>query len=553
MEQSQSSHNGPLRSQLGPSQPLLALPHLRQDASEGSTLAWVCWDEFVDLESPYTVRWMEKCNEAHIAALRIMMRSTLSQAVVSREHNFQPASPEIGNLMGMLLMAAMSKLAAMRTSAPVVVGKAENTVTRLMRGLFGNLLTIAGSGVRPLSMVWQLFGTNPQYDLPTSEADWVWYETVVALYPYTGWPLEQFHNNLEKLLDKAIVRVVTKSEDVKEMKANRTESLIQYCKLRNIQLDHSRTIITIIMRMLTEKDVDIVAVAKRLLEQLPEKLERQTMSYSKMITYLRYLSRGGTRRGKDDLVAASVYTKRSGAFSELKTRVFEACQTNDWVTVKEACQLLVDKHAEIAALWSVNAHSLSIQNFKVYKDLLVADFEAEDDPDTKAKIHELTRQVLSDAERVRIPWQVGKEGQFGDRIEPLSEDLLHEILTGEKADTPTIISAGEAVGQTPASTEVQALPEDEFSQFNSCVQPRFITTMQRDLSAEDVCGILSVPGSAMRVFAKALNPDFVWEDLGDNFKAAVLDSLTNRSNRLERCPVKILLNLDSGKGLQIEA
>lgn len=67
-------------------------------------------------------------------------------------------------------MAAMSKLAAMRISKPVELDKAEDTVTKLMRGLFGNLLTIAGSGVRPLSMVWQLFGTNPLYDLPTSSA-----------------------------------------------------------------------------------------------------------------------------------------------------------------------------------------------------------------------------------------------------------------------------------------------------------------------------------------------------------------------------------------------
>lgn len=58
-------------------------------------------------------------------------------------------------------MAAMSKLAAMRTSKPVELEKAEDTITRLIRGLFGNLLTIAGSGVRPLSMVWQLFGLNP--------------------------------------------------------------------------------------------------------------------------------------------------------------------------------------------------------------------------------------------------------------------------------------------------------------------------------------------------------------------------------------------------------
>ncbi|KAF5013723.1 hypothetical protein F66182_15154, partial [Fusarium sp. NRRL 66182] len=149
IEQSQNKHNGPLRSQAGhSSQPILAVPYLNQGRGyDGSMLAWVCWDEFVNLENPYTVGWMEKCNEAHIAALRIIMRSTLSQAVASREHNLQPGSSETGQLMSALLMAAMSKLAAMRTTAPVVVsGQAEDTMTRLMRGLFGNFLTIAGSG-----------------------------------------------------------------------------------------------------------------------------------------------------------------------------------------------------------------------------------------------------------------------------------------------------------------------------------------------------------------------------------------------------------------------
>lgn len=154
-------------------------------------------------------------------------------------------------------MAAMLKLAAMRISKPVELDKAEDTVIKLMRGLFGNLLIIAGSGVCPLSMVWQLFGTNPLYDLPTSSAEWIWYENVVALYLYTGWPLRQFHENLEKFLDKAVIRVVTKNENVASIKASRMAELVKFCKLRNIQLAHSRTIITVFMRMLTAEDIDI--------------------------------------------------------------------------------------------------------------------------------------------------------------------------------------------------------------------------------------------------------------------------------------------------------
>lgn len=514
-------------------------------------LAWVCWDEFVNLKSPYTVRWMEKCNEAHIAALRIIMRDTLSQAVASREHNIQSGSAETGHLMSALLMAAMSKLAAMKTTAPIELDTAEDTVTRLMRGLFGNLLTIAGSGVRPLSMVWQLFGLNPQYDIPTTNVDWVWYETVVALYPYTGWPLEQFHENLEKLLDKAIVRVVTKNENMTEVKISRTAEMIRCCILRNIQLDHSRTIITIFMRMLTSEDIDIAAVATRLLEQLPHKLERQTQSYTKMIKYLEHLAKGGQRRVNDDLIAASVYTKRSAAFSELKTKVSKACESNDWAEVKVSCQALIDKHAEIAALWHVKPELLKIQNLAVYKGLLNADFGDDVDQETKSKTHELTRQVLGDAEKRRVPWQVGTGAKFGDSIEPLDEAFLHEILSGKKPESLTTVDSHKK-SATVTTTIIGKKTEDEFEQFKSSLQSGFITTMQKNLSAEDVCDIIKVPVTAMQVFIKALNPDFVCERLGENFKEVILGLLKDRSNRAESRPVKKLLELRSGKKLQIE-
>ncbi|EAW16722.1 uncharacterized protein NFIA_000660 [Aspergillus fischeri NRRL 181] len=535
MEQSQTKHNGPLKSTIGPSQPILALPYLSQSSGTGSMLAWV-------------LRWMEKCNEPHIAALRIIMRSTLGQAVASREHDIQPSSPETGHLMSALLMAAMSKLAAMRTSKPVELEKAEDTVTRLMRGLFGNLLTIAGSGIRPLSMVWQLFGLNPQYDLPTSSAEWIWYENVVALYPYTGWPLRQFHGNLEKLLDKAVIRVVTKNENLARIKASRTAEMVKFCKLRNIQLEHSRTIITVFMRMLTAEDIDLQPVAARLLAQLPHKLERQSQSYTRMIMYLNHLARGGERRVNDDLTAANVYTSRSATFAELKKQVCEACKRSDWARMKEACQEIMTKHVEIAALWRVKPESLKIQNMKLYKALLAADFD-DIDQNTQIKNIELTRQVLGDAENKRVPWQVGKKGQFGSSIEPLDEVFLHEIMTGEKSEPAPPATIDDFKGE-----EERAMieTEDEFAEFESSLRAEFIKTMQKNLSAEEVCDIINVPVSAMRVFIKALNPEFIWEDLAVNFKSVILELVKDRSNRVESRPVRRLLRIEVRKNLQIE-
>jgi hypothetical protein len=510
-------------------------------------VAWVCWDEFVDLESPYTVRWVDKCNEAHIAALRIIMRSTLSRAIASREYSFKPDSPEIGHLMSALLMAAMSKLAAMRTTAPVVVEKADNTVTRLMRGLFGNLLTIAGSGLRPLSMVWQLFGSNAHYEIPTTDAEWIWYQTVVTLYPYTGWPLDQFYENLEKLLDKAIVRVVTKNEDVNEIRQNRANDMIKYCKLRNIQLVHSRTLITIFMRMLTTQDADVQGIATRLLEQIPHSLEKQSTSYTDMISYLKHLAGGGQRRTNNDIIVASVYTKRSAAFREIKIQVSKAWTTKDWATMKEHCQVLLEKHAEVAALWQINPKSFKIQNMQPYKDVLAADFGDDVSEEVKAANLKLKKQVLADAEKARVAWQVGKQGQFDDDIEPLDEGLLDEVLTGEKVVKSIDTEASEQAQEMSTSIVEQKKIEDEFLAFKSAVHASFITTMQKDLSAEEVCQIMNVSIPAMRVFIQALNPEFVWEDLSQNFKVVVLELLKNRSGRAESRPVKKLLGLGKRK------
>jgi hypothetical protein len=67
--------------------------------------------------------------------------------------------------------------------------------------------------------------------------------------------------------------------------------------------------------------------------------------------------------------------------------------------------------------------------------------------------------------------------------------------------------------------------------------------MEKTLSPADVCEIMGVPSKAMHVFVKALNPDFAWEDLGQNFKAVILALVRERSDREGSFPAKRLLNL----------
>jgi hypothetical protein len=346
--------------------------------------------------------------------------------------------------------------------------------------------------------------------------------------------------------------VVTKNEKVDWVRSSRMAEMIRFSKLRNIQLHHSRTIITVFMRMLTAGDSDIAPIAARLLEHLPQQLERPSKGYAKMTRYLEHLSKGGQRRAHDDLVAANTYTSRSAAFGPVKTEVSEACKNKEWDKMKDSCQGVMDKHAEITSLWKVNTDDLKVQNMKVYKDLLDADFGDDIDEATKAKNNELTRKALGDAEKQRVAWQVGKKGEFGNDIEPLDEVFLHEILTGEKPESLPDVGALEQAGTgTTAMVETQA--ESEFAQFRSSMQPCFITTMQKDISAESVCRSIDVPTTAMRVFIKALNPQFVWEDLGKNYKSTILGLLKDRSHRIESRPTKMLLGLVSDRmKLQID-
>ncbi|TQV94438.1 Cyclic-AMP phosphodiesterase, class-II [Cordyceps javanica] len=535
MEQSQSSHAGPLRSQSGPMVPIMSMPYLNQGAGNGSMLAWVCWDEFVNLKTPFGTRWMEKCNEAHISALRILMRGTLSSAVVSRDYNINPGAPETGQLMGALLMASMSKLAAMKHSAPSETENAEDTVTKLMRGLFGNLLTVAGSGVRPLSMSWQLVGQAPQLNIPSSDQEWLWYQNMVALYPYTGWPLAQFHQNLQNLLDKVIVRVVTKGEDVANAKRDRIADMARFCRIRNIQLDHCRTIITVLMRMLTE-DVDKVACASRLLAYLPATLERQTQSYTQLIRYLGHLSRGGERRRADDAVAASVWTRRSAAFRMLKDQVAKACEGDDWTWIKDSCKAIKKLQQSTAEKWQIPVSALKVQGMNIYDQLIAAEVPAEGvDDRQQTKLHMLTRQALGDAEIQRVPWQVGRSGEFGSDIEPLDEAFVEEMLTGRAPALPCAVATSSAPPALEANP-LRAFEESVLDRYKSALQPAFVQSLERQMTSAAACTLMHVPVGTMQVFARALNSDFAWEDLGARFRAVIMGLLENRSSRIESRP-----------------
>ena len=524
LEQSQERHSGPLVSQLGPSQPILALPYIGQRQGDGSMLAWVCWDEFVSLEDPSSVRWVDKCNEPHIATLRILMRQTISNAVCSREYDMSPHSESTGQLMGFLLMASMQKLAKMRTTVPEPSAQAPDTVTKLMRGLFGHLLTVAGSGMQPSSMVWQLMGTNPLLEVPKTPIAWNWYEMVSTLYPYTAWPTSILSKNLELLLDKVIFRLMVHNKLADGAKQYREEVMKQARKFRNMQLSNLRTIIAGLMEILP-LETGYEKMAYNLLQILPKPVEDKKTSYAKLYSYVGHLARGDEQHSYFSTMAANVYTRRSAVFKELKVELLHAVKSDDKAKIEATCCKIIERRASIAQKFGVEAESVKVQGIRNIQNLLSMSSSAEGSPSNGKK--NMYMRVKGDAESYRLPWQIG-QGEYGS-LDPLDVHSLFQVLHAKEISDIRTNSI-----TTPTILHKVAQPQRGWDQFETLVEPKFLRTVQKVAGADEVCNMLKVPPSMMLVFISVLAPGFQLDRLSNTFKDVIYALLENPNQEIAK-------------------
>lgn len=366
------------------------------------------------------------------------------------------------------------------------------------------------------------------------------------------------------LLDKAIFRMMTKNGKKGDSGAKkqvlRIQSLQDYCRARNIQLMHSRTIVVILEKMLTELEkAECQEAAKRLLEVVPEQVEHGSTSYYRLDRYIRHLAKGGDQRQDDNLIAANVFTKRSAIFSQAKNALSKLmppqgkrCYDDRKEKIVYACQQALDAKIRIEKKWNLEPGSVKVQNFKTIQDTLDACLE----PVSKDAIfsfdHSLVARAKSDGEINRKPWQVGV-GELGE-IEPLDQKLVSQIL-GKKSeampDEEKDKGKDDQAGATLPSASQDLVPsmrdpqvnEDDFEPFEANSAPGFIESVKNANSVEDVCKLLGPTVGAMEAFVEMLAPEFHAEErLPTTFKAMVLSLLRNRSRNAEKVkPAKMLL------------
>ncbi|EPS38575.1 hypothetical protein H072_7657 [Dactylellina haptotyla CBS 200.50] len=459
---SQDGHTGPLAMQKG--QLALSFPYGVSDDTTGSAFAFACFDQFINIKHPYSQFWVELCNLHHVSMFRILQRNTITSAIQSREFSITPANKDLGFMLAYCLTDAMKSLAATRAGIPqeAKFGEDVDTTTKMMRGLFGYLMTSLAAGVQPMSMAWQMLSKSTTIEAPPQDEFWL-YGRIIELFPYTAWPQAQFKKNVRllvaRLIRRQIADPVTKPlrDSMAQMKQ---DEFRDYIKKRNVHLKWVEVTVEVLSKLLLggyagEENRDKVkGIAQRLVDLVPP--EELTVSKGKrglirVMKAFKKLKETGEIEAVDldtRQAAGHTYAKRSAAMKELKEKLVEAASEKKVAETKKAYDDIQAKMREIASRFKVE--SVKVQNHKNI-DEVVSKLEKGEELELKR----ILALLKSDAEIYREPWRVGKF----EEPEPSKMHLVHFILTEEMIG-PDEAKSKEVIIEEPKTLDqrLSALP-----------------------------------------------------------------------------------------------
>ncbi|KAK6342947.1 hypothetical protein TWF718_008325 [Orbilia javanica] len=432
---SQEGHTGPLARNKG--ELALSFPYGVSKNEAGSAFAFACFDQFINIKHPYSQFWVELCNLHHVSMFRILQRGTVTSAIQSRELQIPPASKDLGFLLAYALTDAMKSLAATRSGVPeeAKFGEEVDTTTKMMRGLFGYLMTMLAAGVQPTSMAWQLLSKSTTLEAPPKEEFWL-YARIIELFPYTAWPQAQFKKNVRllvaRLVRKQVTDPVTKSlrESMNEIKQ---DAIREYIAKRNEVLKWSEVALEILSKLLLGdfegKHEVVKGIADRMFALVPKEeyssTTRGKRGLNRVMGAFKKLKETGDITGVNNdtrSAAAHLYAKRAASLKELKAKLWEAAESSP-AEAKKVYGQLEEKMREIAGRFKVD--TVSIQNWKNITTVI-----EKLDAGEKLERRAILSLLKSDAEIYRDPWIVGKPQE----PVPSKMYLAHYIMTEEVID-----------------------------------------------------------------------------------------------------------------------
>jgi hypothetical protein len=419
-------------------------------------MPFIMIDSIVECDDPSKIYWISECNEEKWAMFRILMRNTISSCPKGKSLNLLPQDKLIGHMIANMIICTMENL----VSNLVLEGSVNDTIYPLMRGLFGQLLSLLASGATPLSMAWQLVMHKPKIDSPKNDI-WI-YMKIIQLFPYTGWSNINLNNNIRMLLVKIVRNKVCGlaiDQMLKQMSVKKSNDASAFIESRNIELQHCRLMVDVILHMVSsEKEITdpiFINIVKRMNSILLEDKDKIINSQSSIIRMERFFQKIliGTVYSEDleQIVrtAINVYTKRSACFDETKQEILDAILLGG--DIAQAINMFKAFRTEIREKFTFNEEP-KVQNIEAIKSLN-------------------QDKIKGDAELRRVAWQVSDHS-----IEKVKDDnydkydkLLNFVLGIE--DKPIEQSEDQTIA-IKQDTFLQGIPGNKaaIELYESCKQ-----------------------------------------------------------------------------------
>lgn len=418
-----------------------------------SQIPFMLMTRHTELSDPSSLQWIEECNEPGVSHFRILLRGTIAQASASRICNISPSSKDLGFFLVFTELSAMTNLVSGLSKEP----KFDDNIAVIMRGMFGQLLSLLASGGRPLSMAWQMVMNNPNIEIPNENQWWI-YSSLVNMFPFTAWSKKNVEKNVKLFLTRAIRKKITDpaTEQLRKNVSHQKQLLsIDYLENRNRQLKWLQLACPVVFYINVHKAelglIQLQEISERILAQFPEDTSRtgkngictiinffESIDATIDISYFRT-----TVLPRITQIATNVWTKRSAVFKKSKKGLLSILEE--------------EKNEEVSS-----AITLLKKDIQTVKDKgQVVDVLMQNSSDIQKVFggkHD--RTLLSgDAEINRVPWSVTESGNNINNYDMLIKFIIEGDIKNDTEHGNSDISKDQVeVKENTLLSKFQGIP-----------------------------------------------------------------------------------------------
>lgn len=358
-------------------------------------------NSMIECKDPSSIFWVDECNKEEWSIYRIVLRGTIAHSKTGKANKIASQDKQVGYMIVNMIITAIENI-SMSMDTESINFNDDNC--KIVRGLFGVLLTTLSAGANPMSMAWQLVMKNPKMDNPKNDV-WI-YLKIMQQFKFTGWDEKYVINNTKKLLMKIIKNKIcgpaikAMQEQISKAKGDSQEA---YVKSRNNELKHCRIMSDFIIHCI-DNDIELtsesaISMAKKAIELYdndPTEIINMQPTSDHLIDAVRNISKGKFNIVKQDnlyKIVIKMYTKRSACFSDIKRNILNALM--DGNNINETINTFKEMKHDIEVDFSNNAR---VQNESAITSMDIS-------------------KLQGDAELKRLPWQlINEDTQYEDNI-----------------------------------------------------------------------------------------------------------------------------------------